>query len=98
MMPQEIGYAAAYEAYRQIKYSTNVYQNLYTDYERQREAMRALAIAEGMSLSRSTPLSLMTHVVTALSKPSACGTTLGVEWTNMAYRWRAILQRRQPVA
>ena len=50
-MPQEIGIAAAYEAYRQIKYSTNVYQNLYTDYERQREAMRALAIAEGVLVS-----------------------------------------------
>jgi hypothetical protein len=51
MMPQEIGIAAAYEAYRQIKYSTNVYHHLYTDYERQREAMRGLAIAEGKSLS-----------------------------------------------
>jgi hypothetical protein len=51
MMPQEIGIAAAYEAYRQIKYSTNVYHHLYTDYERQREAMRGLAIAEGMSPS-----------------------------------------------
>jgi hypothetical protein len=50
MMPQEIGIAAAYEAYRQIKYSTNVYQNLYTDYERQREAMRAIAVAEAQRL------------------------------------------------
>lgn len=50
MMPQEIGIAAAYEAYRQIKYSTNVYQNLYTDYERQREVMRAIAIAEAQRL------------------------------------------------
>jgi len=50
MMPQEIGIAAAYEAYRQIKYSTNVYQNVYTDYERQREAMRAIAIAEAQRL------------------------------------------------
>ncbi len=51
MMPQEVGFAAAYEAYRQMKYSTNVYDNVYTDYERQHEAMRALAIAEGVSLS-----------------------------------------------
>jgi hypothetical protein len=51
MMPQEIGFAAAYEAYRQIKYSSNVYNYLYTDYERQHEALRALAIAEGSSLS-----------------------------------------------
>ena len=60
-MPQEIGIAAAYEAYRQIKYSTDVYSYLYTDYERQREAMRAMAIAEGMSLLWSIPLSLTTH-------------------------------------
>jgi hypothetical protein len=52
MMPQEIGAAAAYEAHRQIKYSTNVY-NFYSDYERQNEALRGLAIAEGMSTSRS---------------------------------------------
>lgn len=50
-MPQEIGFAAAYEAYRQFKYSTSVYNHLYTDYERQHDVLRALAIAEGMSLS-----------------------------------------------
>jgi len=50
MMPQEIGFAAAYEAYRQIKYSTNVYNNLHTDYERQHEVLRALAIAEAQRL------------------------------------------------
>ena len=49
-MPQEIGYAAAYEAYRQLRYNSNVYSNGYTDYERQRETQRALAIAEGVSL------------------------------------------------
>jgi hypothetical protein len=50
-MPQEIGYAAAYEAYRQLKYSSSVYNSVYTDYERQRETQRALAIAEGVSPS-----------------------------------------------
>ncbi|KAI9510833.1 hypothetical protein F5148DRAFT_1176145 [Russula earlei] len=45
MMPQEIGAAAAYEAYRQF---------LYSDYERQREALRALAIAEAVSLWQDT--------------------------------------------
>ncbi|KAI9456297.1 hypothetical protein F5148DRAFT_1224467 [Russula earlei] len=54
MMPQEIGAAAAYEAYRQVKYGTNVYQFLYSDYERQREALRALAIAEAVSLWQDT--------------------------------------------
>lgn len=54
MMPQEIGFAAAYEAYRQFKYSTSVYNNLYTDYERQRDALRALAIAEASRLWQDT--------------------------------------------
>jgi hypothetical protein len=48
MMPLEIGAAAAYEAYRQIKYGHNVYSFLYSDFERQREALRALAVAEGV--------------------------------------------------
>jgi hypothetical protein len=51
MQPQEVGAAAAYEAYRQIKYGSSMYQFLYSDYERQREALRALAIAEGKLLS-----------------------------------------------
>jgi hypothetical protein len=51
MQPQEVGAAAAYEAYRQIKYGSSMYQFLYSDYERQREALRALAIAEGQLLS-----------------------------------------------
>lgn len=48
-MPQEIGYAAAYEAYRQLKHSGNVYNYLYSDNERQHEALRGLAVAEGQS-------------------------------------------------
>ena len=51
MLPQEVGPAAAYEAYRQLKYGSGMYQFLYGDYERQREALRGLAIAEGMTLS-----------------------------------------------
>ena len=52
-MPQEIGYAAAYEAYRQLKYSSSVYNNVYSDFERQRETQRAIAVAEGVSPSIS---------------------------------------------
>lgn len=51
MLPQEVGAAAAYEAYRQVKYGSSMYQFLYTDYDRQREALRGLAIAESMALS-----------------------------------------------
>jgi len=50
MMPQEIGYAAAYEAYRQLKYSSSVYNNVYSDFERQRETQRAIAVAEASRL------------------------------------------------
>jgi len=54
MPPQEVGAAAAYEAYRQIKYGTSMYQFLYSDYERQREALRGLAIAEIVRLWQDT--------------------------------------------
>ncbi|KAI0250168.1 hypothetical protein BJV78DRAFT_1283469 [Lactifluus subvellereus] len=54
MLPQEIGAAAAYEAYRQIKYGTSMYQFLYSDYEQQREALRGLAIAEVVRLWQDT--------------------------------------------
>lgn len=67
MMPQEVGYAAAYEAYRQLKYSGNVYNNLYTDNERQHEALRGLAVAEGVSLS-IVPFFLTPHVIYHFTK------------------------------
>lgn len=68
----EIGAAAAYEAYRQLKYGHNVYSFLYSDFERQREALRALAIAEGVChhfTNRSIPmvLFLTPHVIASLS-------------------------------
>jgi len=54
MMPQEVGAAAAYEAYRQIKYGSSMYQFLYGDYDRHRDALRALAIAEVVRLWQDT--------------------------------------------
>lgn len=67
MLPQEIGAAAAYEAYRQVKYGRNVYDFLYSDYEQQREALRGLSIAESTSslsiLSSPFLLSRLTHVI-----------------------------------
>ncbi|KAI0301065.1 hypothetical protein B0F90DRAFT_1668147 [Multifurca ochricompacta] len=54
MLPQEIGAAAAYEAYRQVKYGSGTYQFLHGDYERQREAMEGLAIAEVVRLWQDT--------------------------------------------
>ncbi|KAI9437573.1 hypothetical protein H4582DRAFT_2111786 [Lactarius indigo] len=54
MMPQEVGAAAAYEAYRQVKYGSSMYQFLYGDYERQQDALRGLAIAEVVRLWQDT--------------------------------------------
>jgi hypothetical protein len=96
MQPLEIGAAAAYEAYRQIKYGQNVYNFLYTDFERQREALHAMAIAEGVS-SIDMTRSLTTHVTfLPYLQPSVCGRTRVVQSTNMAYRQHAMLPRGQP--
>ncbi|KAH9032642.1 hypothetical protein EDB84DRAFT_1561913 [Lactarius hengduanensis] len=54
MLPQEVGAAAAYEAYRQVKYGSGMYQFLHGDYERQQEALRGLAIAEVVRLWQDT--------------------------------------------
>jgi len=54
MQPQEVGAAAAYEAYRQVKYGSSMYQFLHGDYERQRDALRGLAIAEIVRLWHDT--------------------------------------------
>jgi hypothetical protein len=64
MLPQEVGAAAAYEAYRQIKYGSNMYQFLYSDYERQREALRGLAVAERTSLINPSPFT--SHVIDSI--------------------------------
>ncbi|KAH9963436.1 hypothetical protein BGW80DRAFT_1351803 [Lactifluus volemus] len=54
MMPEEIGAAAAYEAYREMKYSSSMYNFLYSDFERHREALRGMAIAEVVRLWQDT--------------------------------------------
>lgn len=51
MLPTEIGYAAAYEAYRiYIHHNARLYESLYSRPERQREALVATAVAEGSSI------------------------------------------------
>jgi hypothetical protein len=62
MMPEEIGAAAAYEAYREMKYSSSMYNFLYTDFERHREALRGMAIAEGNVTIDPSPFHF-THVI-----------------------------------
>lgn len=47
MMPTEIGYAAAYEAYRTWIHNSSIYEPLSGDVDRQREGMVGLAVGEG---------------------------------------------------
>ena len=53
MLPEELGHAAAYEAYRTWKHNSFMYEPLSGDLERQREALIGLAIAEGESSSHN---------------------------------------------
>ncbi|KAG7090851.1 hypothetical protein E1B28_009933 [Marasmius oreades] len=55
MLPQEIGHAAAYEAYRTWIHNTNMYEPLSGDRERQREGMIGLAVAEATRLLQFSP-------------------------------------------
>ena len=47
MLPTEIGQAAAYEAYRQITYNFASYSPLLSSFERRKEALMGMAVAEG---------------------------------------------------
>ena len=47
MLPEEIGHAAAYEAYRIWMHDNSLYEHFIDDFERQREGLVGLAIAEG---------------------------------------------------
>lgn len=47
MSPEEMGHAAAYEAYRTWIHNKYIYEPIGGDIERQREALTGLAIAEG---------------------------------------------------
>lgn len=46
MLPEELGHAAAYEAYRTWMHNSSIYEPLSGDVERQREGLIGLAIAE----------------------------------------------------
>ncbi|KAF9264224.1 hypothetical protein L218DRAFT_257198 [Marasmius fiardii PR-910] len=55
MLPQEVGHAAAYEAYRTWIHNTSMYEPLSGDRERQREGMIGLAVAEAARLLQYSP-------------------------------------------
>ncbi|KAF8160964.1 hypothetical protein B0H34DRAFT_698894 [Crassisporium funariophilum] len=50
MAPNEVGHAAAYEAYRTWIHNSSMYEPLSGDIERQREALTGLAVAEAARL------------------------------------------------
>ncbi|KAF9071039.1 hypothetical protein BDP27DRAFT_1322680 [Rhodocollybia butyracea] len=54
MLPAEIGHAAAYEAYRKWIHHSSMYEPLSADFERQREALIGLAVAETTLLLQYT--------------------------------------------
>ena len=47
MLPEELGHAAAYEAFRTWMHNSSIYEPLSGDVERQREGLIGIAIAEG---------------------------------------------------
>jgi hypothetical protein len=47
MLPEDIGHAAAYEAYRTWIHNSSIYEPLSGDSARQREGLIGLAVAEG---------------------------------------------------
>jgi hypothetical protein len=46
--PQQLGHAAAYEAYRYWLHNPSLYGPFQDDFERQREGLIGLAVAEGV--------------------------------------------------
>ncbi|KAK7035255.1 hypothetical protein VNI00_012022 [Paramarasmius palmivorus] len=59
MLPNQIGHAAAYEAYRSwIHHKSTLYEPLSGDMDRQREGLIGLAVAEATKLLQYTPRSM----------------------------------------
>ncbi|PPQ89515.1 hypothetical protein CVT25_012187 [Psilocybe cyanescens] len=55
LAPNEIGHAAAYEAYRTWIHNSHLYEPLSGDVERQREALTGLSVAEAARLLQYSP-------------------------------------------
>jgi len=67
MSPEEIGHAAAYEAYRTWIYNRSMYEPFVDDIERQREALTGLAVAEG-GLESSQPIDAVESLASMYSR------------------------------
>lgn len=58
MLPEELGHAAAYEAYRTWMHNSSIYEPLSGDIERQQDGLIGLAIAECKVFCRTGTVSL----------------------------------------
>ncbi|KAK7057406.1 hypothetical protein R3P38DRAFT_2840776 [Favolaschia claudopus] len=71
MPPEEIGHAAAYEAYRTWIHNSSMYEPLSGDIERQREGLIGLAVAEASRLLQFSNRSMDQYSRTAASESAA---------------------------
>jgi hypothetical protein len=73
MLPEDIGHAAAYEAYRTWIHNSSIYEPLSGDIARQREGLIGLAIAEGSPLL----FSYLSRFRLPVQQPAYCHTRGG---------------------
>ncbi|KAF7362066.1 hypothetical protein MVEN_00552200 [Mycena venus] len=71
MQPEEIGHAAAYEAYRTWIHNSSMYEPLSGDVERQREGLIGLAVAEASRLLQFANRGMDQYARTAASESAA---------------------------
>ncbi|KAI0743888.1 hypothetical protein C8Q80DRAFT_867012 [Daedaleopsis nitida] len=71
LLPEDIGAAAAYEAYRTWKHNSFLYEPLSADRERQREGLSGMAIAETQRLWQYSQRALDTYNLRAACEAAA---------------------------
>ncbi|KAG7446460.1 uncharacterized protein BT62DRAFT_119239 [Guyanagaster necrorhizus] len=81
MLPQEVGHAAAYEAYRTWIHNSSIYEPLSGDFERQREALIGLAVAESSRLLGYTARSMDNYARSAAAEAAAMTASIIFYWS-----------------
>ncbi|KAK0241982.1 hypothetical protein EDD85DRAFT_422283 [Armillaria nabsnona] len=81
MLPQEIGHAAAYEAYRTWIHNSSIYEPLSGDFERQREALIGLAVAESSRLLGCASRSMDHYARSAAAEAAAMTASIIFYWS-----------------
>ncbi|KAK0438702.1 uncharacterized protein EV420DRAFT_1644631 [Desarmillaria tabescens] len=82
MLPQEIGHAAAYEAYRTWIHNSSIYEPLSGDFERQREALIGLAVAECSRLLSYTSRGMDNYARSAAADAAAMTASIIFYWAS----------------